>query len=79
MENGEGFGARPNQSLDRLQGDLSRFKNDFQILGTHLVNAKSKFDEAEKRLDRFSGKLELVSEDRPEQLPEKTTKMKKSS
>ena len=67
------------QSLARLQGDLSRFKDNFQILGTHLVNAKSKFDEAEKRLDRFSGKLELVSEDRPEQLPEKTTSKKKPS
>jgi len=59
------------QSLARLQGDLSRFKNDFQILGTHLVNAKSKFDDAEKRLERFSGKLELASEEKPEQLPEK--------
>ena len=59
------------QSLARLQGDLSRFKNDFQILGTHLVNAKSKFDDAEKRLERFSGKLKLASEEKPEQLPEK--------
>ncbi|GAG15559.1 unnamed protein product, partial [marine sediment metagenome] len=45
----------------------------------HLVNAKSKFDDAEKRLDRFSDKLELVSEDRPEKLPEKTTNKKKPS
>ena len=67
------------QSLSRLQGDLGRFKNDFQILGTHLVNAKSKFDDAEKRLDRFSGKLELVSEDRPEKIPEKAASKKKSS
>ena len=67
------------QSLARLQGDLSRFKNDFQILGTHLVNAKSKFDDAEKRLDRFSGKLELASEEKPEQLPAKKTNKKKSS
>lgn len=67
------------QSLSRLQGDLGRFKNDFQILGTHLVNAKSKFDDAEKRLDRFSGKLELVSEDTPEKLPEKATSKKKLS
>jgi len=67
------------QSLARLQGDLSRFKNDFQILGTHLVNAKSKFDEAEKRLDRFSGKLEFVSEDRPEKIPEKAASKKKLS
>jgi DNA recombination protein RmuC len=64
------------QSLSRLQGDLSRFKNDFQILGTHLVNAKSKFDDAEKRLDRFSDKLELVSEDRPEKIPEKAASKK---
>ena len=67
------------QSLSRLQGDLGRFKNDFQILGTHLVNAKSKFDDAEKRLDRFSDKLELVSEDRPEKLPEKAASKKKPS
>lgn len=67
------------QSLSRLQGDLGRFKNDFQILGTHLVNAKSKFDDAEKRLDRFSDKLELVSEDRPEKLPEKAADKKKPS
>jgi len=67
------------QSLARLQGDLSRFKNDFQILGTHLVNAKSKFDDAEKRLDRFSGKLELASEETPEKLPEKTDSKKESS
>ena len=67
------------QSLSRLQGDLGRFKNDFQILGTHLVNAKSKFDDAEKRLDRFSDKLELVSEDRPEKIPEKAASKKKSS
>ncbi len=67
------------QSLARLQGDLGRFKNDFQVLGTHLTNAKSKFDDAEKRLDRFSGKLELVSEEKAEQLPEPKTKKKKSS
>ena len=66
------------QSLAQLQGDLSRFKGDFQVLGSHLSNAKSKFDDAEKRLDRFSGKLELVSEERAEQLPEKKHKKKKS-
>jgi DNA recombination protein RmuC len=57
------------QSLARLQGDLGRFKKDFQVLGSHLVNAKTKFDDAEKRLDRFSDKLETVSGDAPKQLP----------
>jgi DNA recombination protein RmuC len=57
------------QSLARLQGDLGRFKKDFQILGSHLVNAKTKFDDAEKRLTRFSDKLEIVSDEEPKQLP----------
>lgn len=60
------------QSLARLQGDLGRFKKDFQVLGSHLVNAKTKFDDAEKRLTRFSDKLEIVSGEEPEQLPEES-------
>jgi DNA recombination protein RmuC len=64
------------QSLARLKGDLSRFKNDFDIIGTHLGNAKSKFDEAERRLEKFSDKLELAGEAMPEQLPEKTKQEK---
>lgn len=67
------------QALARLQGDLSRFKTDFQMLGTHLVNAKGRFDDAEKRLEKFSDKLELVSGDDTEQLPEPAKKEKKSS
>jgi len=60
------------QSLARLQGDLKRFSKDFQILGSHLVNAKSKFDDAEKRLNRFSDKLEIACGDMPKQLPQET-------
>jgi len=66
------------QALSRLQGDLNRFKDDFQTLGSHLVNAKSKFDDAEKRLGKFSNKLELVSGDKPESLPEETTQEENS-
>lgn len=67
------------QSLSRLQGDLRRFKNDFKVLGGHLGNAKSKFDEAEKRLEKFSDKLELTSGEKIEQLPEKSAQEKNSS
>lgn len=61
------------QGLARLQGDLDRFKKDFQVLGSHLGNAKGKFDEAEKRLERFSDKLELVSSEEAKKLPEETS------
>ncbi len=60
------------QGLARLQGDLIRFKKDFQVLGSHLGNAKSKFDDAEKRLERFTDKLELVSGEEAKKLPEET-------
>jgi len=58
------------QTLTQLRGDLTRFQNDFQVLGTHLANAKSRFDEAEKRLVKFSDRLELASGEKPAELPE---------
>jgi DNA recombination protein RmuC len=67
------------QSLARLQGDLGRFKKDFQVMGSHLVNAKTKFDDAEKRLTRFSDKLEIVSGEEPKQLAEESGDEKNSS
>jgi len=67
------------QSLSRLQGDLGRFRKDFQILGSHLGNAKVKYDEADKRLGKFSDKLELVSSDDSKQLSEKSGSKEDSS
>jgi DNA recombination protein RmuC len=45
-----------------LQKDFGRFKEDFDLVGTHLGRAQTKFGEAERRLDRFEGKLERASE-----------------
>jgi len=44
-------------SLSRLEGDLNRFKEDFRLVGTHIRNASVKYEDAEKKLDRFSDKL----------------------
>lgn len=57
------------QNLARLQGDLGRFKRDFQVLGSHIGNAKTKFDESEKRLEKFSDKFEQIGSHTVEQLP----------
>lgn len=43
--------------LGRLQVDLNKFKEDFRLVGGHLSNAKVKFEEAEKRLERFSDRF----------------------
>ncbi len=43
--------------LNRLTGDMKRFRDDFDVLGRHIVNIKNKYDEAEKRVTNFEGKL----------------------
>ena len=58
------------QTLTQLHGDLNRFQNDFQVLGTHLANAKTRFDEAEKRLVKFADRLELAAGEKSSELPE---------
>ncbi len=47
-------------SLSQLTGDLVKFRNEFDTVGTHLTNAGKKYDEAEKRLTKFEGRLEGV-------------------
>jgi DNA recombination protein RmuC len=52
--------------LADLRKDFGRFRDDFDIVGKHLGNAQSKYAEAEKRLDRFDGKLERAAEREPD-------------
>jgi DNA recombination protein RmuC len=46
----------------QLQKDFGRFKEEFDLVGTHLGRAQNKFGEAEKRLGRFEAKLEQASD-----------------
>jgi DNA recombination protein RmuC len=57
--------------LSRLGQELSRFSDDFQMVGRHLGNAQTKFDDAEKRLSRFQDKLQAAGENAP-QIEEKS-------
>jgi DNA recombination protein RmuC len=54
--------------LADLRKDFGRFREDFELVGTHLGRAQTKYVDAEKRLDRFDGKLERAAdhEGRPE-------------
>jgi DNA recombination protein RmuC len=49
-------------SLAQLQGDLSRFAEDFEVLGGHISRSKSKYDETEKRLGRLSDRFKQITE-----------------
>jgi DNA recombination protein RmuC len=46
----------------QLQKDFGKFKEDFELVGTHLGRAHNKFVDAEKRLGRFETKLEQAAE-----------------
>lgn len=49
-------------ALHALAGDLERFRAEFEVVGRHLTNARAKWDEATRRLDRFDGRLVEISE-----------------
>ena len=45
------------KSLGALSVETDKFKEDFNILGSHLVNAKTKYEDAQKRFDKLSERL----------------------
>jgi len=52
----------------QLQSDFGKFKEDFELVGTHVGRAQNKFVDAQKRLGRFETKLEQAGE-APAELP----------
>ena len=48
-------------SLARLSGDFRKFQEEFELVGKHLTNTKSRYDEADRRLSKFNDKLESLS------------------
>jgi DNA recombination protein RmuC len=46
----------------QLQKDFATFRSDFDTIGRHLGHARSKYTEAEKRLDRFEDRLNQAAE-----------------
>lgn len=51
--------------IERLKGDFDRFKREFEVVGSHLNNAMGRYQEANKRLDRFGERLLSLEEERP--------------
>jgi len=55
--------------LERLKGDEKRFRDEFEVLGNHLSNARKKYEDADKLLNRFEEKLLSTEEvDEPPKL-----------
>ena len=43
--------------LEALKVDFDKFSSDFDVLGKHVTNTRTKYDDAQKKLDRFGEKL----------------------
>jgi DNA recombination protein RmuC len=52
-----------------LQKEFGTFREDFDVVGTHLGNAQKRYVEAEKRLAKFETRLDQAADDRNE-MPE---------
>jgi len=52
------------KSLSALEIEIDRFKEEFNILGSHLTNANTKYTDSQKRLDKVSDKLINIQDTR---------------
>jgi len=50
------------KNLSMLSNEIGKFKEDFDCLGMHLLNAHHKYDDSQKRLDRFSDKIANIQD-----------------
>src|SRR5512147_421723 len=63
------------RNLARLSGDFERFRADFELVGKHLMNTRTKFDDADKRLAKFGDRLQALSGAESDHHIEETTKL----
>jgi DNA recombination protein RmuC len=59
-------------SLGRLKVDFGKFSRDFGLIRTHLRNATTCYDSADRKLQRFRDKLKQVESEPSETYIEKT-------
>ncbi len=50
------------KGLSALSVEIGKFKEDFDILGSHIVNAGRKYDDSLKKLDRFSDRIKNIQD-----------------
>jgi DNA recombination protein RmuC len=48
--------------LKTIEGDMNRFRDEYNVLGKHLKNAAGSYEDSNKRLDKFQGKFEKLTE-----------------
>jgi DNA recombination protein RmuC len=59
--------AEIRQNLKKLNASFAEFLSNWDVLGTHLRNAYSKYEDGQKKLDRFGLQLNQIQEETEEQ------------
>jgi DNA recombination protein RmuC len=57
------------KNLARLEGDFERVMKDFTVMGNHLKDTFTKYEDAEKRLTKFGDKLISLENKETEEIP----------
>jgi DNA recombination protein RmuC len=52
------------KNLSSLTIEINKFRDDFELLGGHLSNAANKFEDSQKRLQKFTDRLENIQENK---------------
>ena len=60
--------AEIRQNLKKLNASFAEFVSNWDVLGTHIKNAYGKYEDGQKRLDRFGMQLEQVQGESKEQI-----------
>lgn len=47
-------------TLAQVRKDFGSFSKDFVVIGSHLTNAKNKYEDSARRLDKFAGRLDQI-------------------
>ena len=48
-------------AINRLDGDFTKVRESFDVLGSHLENAKKKYDESDKRLQHVEERFANIT------------------
>ena len=59
--------AEIRQNLKKLNASFCDFGSNWEVLGKHLRNAYSQYEEGQKKLDRFGMQLDQIQADKEEQ------------
>ncbi|MDD5347435.1 MAG: DNA recombination protein RmuC [Candidatus Omnitrophica bacterium] len=50
------------KNLSMLSIEMQKFREDFELVGKHIQNANTKYEDSQRRLDRFSDKLVSIQD-----------------